>query len=87
MSFIKRNPHIAFRIFGKEAIIYSSLENKIHCLNEIGTKVGEVSVGGGSVENILTCICNEYDIKREKAEPDILNLIKKMKKAKLLLTK
>lgn len=87
MSFIKRNPHIAFRIFGKETIIYSSLENKIHCLNEIGTKVWELSVGWVSLEKILTYICKEYDIKWGKAESDILNLIKKMKRAKLLLTK
>ncbi len=86
-SFFKRNPNVAFRAFKKECILYTTFDNKFHQLNEISTKIWRLCARWTSLGEIVSSICKEYDVEREKARDDIMHFLAKMNKAKLLLIK
>jgi hypothetical protein len=85
--FIKRNSKVAFRLFAEETIIYSGANNKLHFLNEIGTKIWKFSSSWIPQDKIVLFICKEYNVNEKKAKLDLFPFIKKMGKAKLLFIK
>jgi len=65
----------AFRTIDNEAVILN-LDNSIYySLNEVGAKVWDLCDGSKTVRDIATAISEEFEVEKEVAEGDVLELL------------
>lgn len=61
-----------------ETIFMADEGDELHTLDEVGTFIWKAIDGNRTLQNILDCICDEYDIQREIAEKDLIQFISKL---------
>jgi hypothetical protein len=63
------------RELGDDIIIISEDGKVMHTLTDTGKFIWETIDGKKTVKSILEIISNEYDVKRDQAEPDLIKFI------------
>jgi hypothetical protein len=81
---IKANNKILFQKLGKEAVILHLDSEEYFGLDEIGTRIWEVLKQEGSTEKALSILLEEYSVEEEILRADIEELIKQLRKEKIL---
>ncbi len=74
----KRNPDAAFRIIDGEAIVVLPDRGEVKVLNNVGSRIWELIDGSVTVNQISEKICQEYEVKVDKALSDVLDFIKEL---------
>ena len=80
---VSRNKDVAWRIIENEAILISAEDSMLHSLDEVGTRIWELSDGSNTVEQIIDTIFEEYEVDRETAEKDVIEFVTNLASEKL----
>lgn len=80
---VSRNKDVAWRIIENEAILISAEDSMLHSLDEVGTRIWELSDGSNTVEQIIDTIFDEYEVDRETAEKDVIEFVTNLASEKL----
>ncbi len=82
MSFLDNYPNkstqTASRVVDGEAVIVQPMEGSINTLNEVGTRVWELTDGSRTVREIAAEIQNEFDVELATAEADTTIFIEEL---------
>lgn len=70
-----RGEATAFRIINDEAVILNLDSGIYYSLNEVGSKVWDLCDGSRDIKDITTAVCQEFEVEREAAEKDVLELM------------
>ncbi len=77
---IKRGEKTASRVIEGEAIIFTPEDSMIHSLNEVGTRIWELLEEEKTIDEIVSVICEEFEVEKDKAEQDIDEFIELLSK-------
>ena len=75
------------RELGDELIIISENGSEMHTVDEIGSFIWKNINGKNTIQSIVDRICNEYEVKKQIAQKDLMNFIKSLINKKLILLK
>ena len=75
MACPRKSQATAFRIINDEAVILNLDSSVYYTLNEVGARIWDLCDGTNNIENIAATICNEFEVTREIAFKDILELM------------
>ncbi len=75
---------IEVRELGDEIIIISADGKFMHTLVDTGRFIWDSIDGEKSLKSILEMICIEYNVKKDQAEPDLLDFINTLVAKKLI---
>jgi hypothetical protein len=91
METLKKYPmkstQTASRIVDGEAVIVLPLESAVNTLNEIGTRIWEMSDGTNTVTDIIQQIQQEFDVEADVAQDDTLSFIHDLVDKKMIVLK
>jgi hypothetical protein len=79
------NTEVLHREISNEFFFFDRQHAVIHSFNSTGTIVASMVVQHKSIQDIVTVLCDEFDIDLETARQDVIDLLKTMQ-AKNLLT-
>lgn len=82
---VSRNKNVAWRIIEGEAILVSAEESMLHSLDEVGTRIWELSDGTNTVRAIVNSICDEFEVDHQQAEADVIEFVNNLSSDKLRL--
>lgn len=71
----KRSEGVASRIIDSEAVIVIPGAGLVRILNEVGSRIWQLSDGGNTIEGVINIISSEFDVSWEEAREDILDFI------------
>ncbi|MBK9294675.1 MAG: PqqD family protein [Oligoflexia bacterium] len=75
---------IVSRPVQKEEVILHLESGTYFGLNQVGTQIWELIKKGTPVKKIITTLVQDYQIGKQKAETDVLSLLKVLKKNNLI---
>ena len=88
MSFLNLYPmphaQTAGRVIDGEAVLILSEVSEINVLNDVGTRIFELSDGTHTIREIIQTITSEYDVVPQQAEQDVLDFVQKLVKQQVL---
>lgn len=67
----KPHPQTAGRVIDGEAVLILADSSEVNVLNQVGSRIFELSDGNKSVEEISKIIAKEYDVTREQSDIDV----------------
>ncbi len=76
--------HVHFRQMHDEVVILDGRKERFLALNRTAAKIWGVLVEGGSTEDAVEALINEFDVKREAAQQDVNALLGKLLERQLL---
>ena len=82
-----RVPTVTTTRSGDEAVLVLPALGQIKVLNEVGARVWDLLDGARSIADIVSVVCAEYDVERERAEPDTMIFLEEMQGKGLLLVR
>lgn len=71
----QRTPNIVARTLAGEAVLLNLNTEEYFSLNEVGSRIWELTDGQRTVAGLVDVIVAEYDIGRADAEADVLDLL------------
>ena len=74
-----------WREVAEETIILTRDEFWIHTLNELGSKIWKLSDGKTTINEIVSKVCEEFEVDRVVAEKDTIKFIQKLLKKSLIV--
>jgi hypothetical protein len=80
----RRDGGYIWREVGGEIIILTRDGEWIHTLNEVGSEIWKLADGKMTVNELISKICEEFEINRETAEQDTIKFIQKLLKKDLI---
>lgn len=81
----KPHPQTAGRVIDGEAVLILSEISEINVLNEVGSRVFELSDGTITIREIVQLMSEEYDAHPEQIERDIVEFVQKLVKHQVLV--
>ena len=82
-----KSPQTASRIVDGEAVIVLLKKSRVHVLNEVGSRIWELSNGKRSIKKIADTIFKEFKVTKKKALKDTIEFVKSLTKKKMLTLK
>jgi hypothetical protein len=79
-----RKTSVLWRELDGEAILLDSKEGYSYNLNTVGTLVWKMLDGNHTIEDIVTAICEAYEVEYEQALQDVEQLLRSLRDSKLL---
>ncbi len=76
---ISHNENLAWRIIDGSAYIVTVKDSHLHILNEVGTKIWQITEKGIEFDKLLEKLVSEYDIELEKLKKDLEVFLEKLK--------
>lgn len=73
------------REIGEETIILSETDDSIHNLDEIASVIYKMIDGKNSLDDILTILCNDYDVDQETAKKDLLEFVGELQEKGIII--
>lgn len=73
-----KNKEIPYRIIEGEAVLVDVGEGEVIHLNELGAKIWETLDGKNKVNDIINCICHEFEVSEKEARQDVIDFLKGM---------
>lgn len=83
---IRLSQHIAFRVIESKAYIINTQTSTLHELDEIGTFLWKLLEKAGSEEVLANKLCDNYDIRLEKAKKDVGDFISELSSKGLIFS-
>ena len=71
-SYLNRSDELVWRVIGGEVVILTADGRRIHTLNNVGSAIWELSDGTRNIGEIITLICERFDVSSEVAQADVL---------------
>lgn len=84
MTTIIKSKKIASRVIKGETFIVTPFDSTLHMLNPLGTKIWQLLDERNTIEEIVTKICEEYEVSKEEARKDIQEFVDELKKKKII---
>ena len=81
----KKSEDTASRIIENEAVIVIPQEGLVRILNEVGSRIWQLSDGGNATEDIINIICSEFNVTQKEAKRDIIDFIKQLKEKNMMV--
>lgn len=81
----QRNPSLAWREIDDETVIISPGESVMHELNDTGSFLWRHIDGRRTAEDLAALLVEQYDVTRETALADTLELLEELSTRKLLV--
>jgi hypothetical protein len=72
------HPQTAGRVIDGEAVLILADNSEVNVLNEVGTRIFELSNGNHSTAEIVAIIVTEYEVTPEQAEQDTREFLNQM---------
>lgn len=69
----------------EQQILLDPSSGQYYTLNEVGSRIWELSDGARSVSEIVDIVCQEYDAPRERVEADAIELLEELAGEKLIV--
>ena len=82
---LKISDRVAARIIGGETVIIGLDDNTMNILNDVGTFIWERVDAGKAMREIVSEICDEYEVDEEMAQRDAEMFVKEMLSKKMFL--
>ncbi|MCU0610585.1 MAG: PqqD family protein [Candidatus Eisenbacteria bacterium] len=82
---VTRNKDVAWRVIEGEAILISAEDSMLHSLDDVGTRIWELSDGANTVGAITKLICEEFEVDEAQAQTDVVEFITNLSSDKLRL--
>ena len=79
-----KHPRTASRVIGGEAVIVIAEENLVKVLNEVGSRIWELTDGTRTVREIAEVIYTEYEIDKDQAEQDVVEFVEELEKSNMV---
>ena len=79
------HPQVAARIVDGTAVILLSESGEVNVLNDVGTRVWELSDGAHSVGEILATIVVEYAVTLERAHAEVYEFLQTLIDARMVI--
>lgn len=77
-NYISKNRELVWRIVDDEVVIMDPEGKLLHILNDLGSRIWEISNGQNRVKDIILKICAEYDVQEQRAQVDILEFVEQL---------
>ncbi len=74
-----------WRFIDNETIIFSEEGQWIHQLNDLGAEIWNMCDGKLSIAGIINKTCDDFDVKEEAAEADIISFIEELSLKNLII--
>lgn len=71
----QKGENIIGSVVNGEAVLVLPDKGEVKVINEVGARVWELSDGTNSLQDLVSTICNEYDVEQEQAELDVLAFV------------
>ncbi len=81
----KKDNRTASRIIDGEAVIVLTHTSIVHTLNDIGTRIWEMSDGFHTVNQIVKSLCDEFDAPCEQIEKDTIEFLTNLLKKEIIM--
>ena len=82
---IYRDPEMLSSNMDGETVMMSLENSEYYGLNEIGTRIWELTEKKISVKNLIKILMDEYDVDENTCRTDVLEFLKELGKKKLIL--
>lgn len=81
---LKKSEDLVWRVINEEIVIMTSDGREIHNLNRVGSAIWELSDGAKNINEIVSLICERFNIPFETAHLDVLEFGSQLVDKKLL---
>ncbi len=75
---VTKGKEIPWNFIDEEAVLLNLDSGHYYILNDTGRRVWELLDGEHTVEEIVECIFEEYEVEREKASQDVFRLLEEL---------
>lgn len=82
-----KSSQTASRIIDGEAVIVLLKKSRVHVLNEVGSRIWELSNGKRSIKKIANTIFKEFKVTKKKALKDTTEFVKNLTKKEMMVLK
>ena len=79
-----RNNNVAFRTIEGTTFLASPYSKKIYPLNSVGDFIWKKLEETTTFQNLLSNICNEFDVEKSVAESDLNEFLEELQKERLI---
>lgn len=79
-----RSDNLVWRVIEGEVVILTTDGREIHTLNKVGSAIWELADGTRNIKEIISLICERFDVSFEVALADVLEFVKKLADKKIL---
>ena len=80
----KRRERVAAQIADGEAVLLDIESGEYFALNSVGSRIWELSDGTRSTAEIVSVICDEFDVAEDVAMADVREILGELEKEKLV---
>jgi len=80
----KRRERVAAQIADGEAVLLDIESGEYFALNSVGSRIWELSDGTRSTAEIVSVICDEFDVAEDVAMADVREVLDELEKEKLV---
>jgi hypothetical protein len=84
-SYLRRKEQVIAQENAGALVLFNMDDGQYYSLNEIGTRIWELSDGSRSVGQVVSILCEEYDSPAEIVKSDALELLEELVFADLLM--
>lgn len=83
-SYPKRCEDLVSRVIDEEFVILTTDGRNVHNLNKVGSVIWEMSDGTHSIKEIVTRICERFDVPFDKTLADVMEFQTQLAKKNLV---
>ena len=84
-AFPKRREGVAAQVADGEAVLLDIEGGGYFCLNPVGSRIWELCDGTRSTAEIVSVICDEFDVAEDVATADIHEILDELEEEKLVV--
>jgi hypothetical protein len=83
-GYVMKSNDIVWRMYDGEAVLMSEDGSQIHMLNNVASFIWELVDGKTTVGDIVTQICDRFDVEKDIAQADAVEFIQQLAEKNLL---
>lgn len=83
-SYPRRSDEVVWRVIEGEVVILTADGHQIHTLNKVASAIWELVDGTKNFKDIISRICERFDVSFEVARADVLDFANKLVDKKIL---
>ncbi len=77
-SYLNRSNELVWRLVDGDVVILTADGREIHTLNNAGSAIWELSDGTRTIGEIISLICERFDVSSEVAQADVLEFAEQL---------
>ena len=77
-SYPHRSNELVWRVIGDEVVILTADGHEIHTLTKVGRAIWELADGTRNIKEIISQICERFNVSFETARADVLEFAKQL---------